>query len=234
MSIFSNGPTLDEDIRALRRVPDNTTLEYHAIAFDIEDEDRWVIKCLHTHWVDWAGPDKRAELRASTPVTAKFAENLKRTGIECLFVLDVLDFLRVMRSKQPALVERGLAEHFFPSLIEPALTYHHGRSGFSSLSLLSKGAGSRRPSAKQREAVMLRDGARCRKCKRDPKDFVDMELEIHHIRPWAKGGTSDPTNLITLCRRCHKSLKPHFSYHLFELVEQDDGLADIRRFARRQ
>lgn len=32
----------------------------------------------------------------------------------------------------------------------------------------------------------------------------DGELEIHHILPVSKGGGDEPTNLITLCKKCHK------------------------------
>jgi len=43
MSNSRNGSALEKDVKALRRAPDDTTLEYHAIAFEIEGEDRWVL-----------------------------------------------------------------------------------------------------------------------------------------------------------------------------------------------
>jgi hypothetical protein len=49
-----------------------------------------------------------------------------------------------------------------------------------------------------RAAVMIRDGARCRRC------GSARNLEIDHIVPVSKGGTSEELNLQTLCRRCNR------------------------------
>ena len=40
---------------------------------------------------------------------------------------------------------------------------------------------------------------------------TDEELHVHHILPLSQGGTHDPDNLITLCRRCHANMHPHMS-----------------------
>jgi len=59
-----------------------------------------------------------------------------------------------------------------------------------------------------RAAVMVRDGARCRRC------GSARNLEIDHIVPSSKGGASEESNLQTLCRRCNrrkwKKLVPRF------------------------
>jgi 5-methylcytosine-specific restriction endonuclease McrA len=48
-----------------------------------------------------------------------------------------------------------------------------------------------------RSQVLLRDNFRCQEC-----NFY-KHLEVHHIVPRSKGGTDDPSNLVTLCQRCH-------------------------------
>lgn len=49
-----------------------------------------------------------------------------------------------------------------------------------------------------RRAILDRDGWRCRECSRAGR------LEVHHVRPTARGGRMwDPGNLRTLCRDCH-------------------------------
>jgi hypothetical protein len=47
-------------------------------------------------------------------------------------------------------------------------------------------------------AVIVRDGGRCRDC------YSAVNLQIDHIVPLCKGGTSEESNLQTLCRRCNR------------------------------
>lgn len=56
-------------------------------------------------------------------------------------------------------------------------------------------------SNRMRFSIYKRDGYRCRICGRR-EDEVD--LEIDHIKPIAKGGKSTYDNLQTLCHRCNK------------------------------
>src|SRR5208282_2215480 len=50
-----------------------------------------------------------------------------------------------------------------------------------------------------RAAVLMRDGGRCRKCRRS------INLEMDHIVPVSKGGRTEEPNLQTLCRRCNRA-----------------------------
>jgi len=49
-----------------------------------------------------------------------------------------------------------------------------------------------------RSEVLLRDGARCRRCR------MTLNLEVDHIVPVSKGGRTEEPNLQTLCRRCNR------------------------------
>jgi 5-methylcytosine-specific restriction enzyme A len=49
-----------------------------------------------------------------------------------------------------------------------------------------------------RAEVLLRDGGRCRRCRRA------INLEVDHIVPICKGGETEVSNLQTLCRRCNR------------------------------
>lgn len=55
-----------------------------------------------------------------------------------------------------------------------------------------------------REYILYRDGHKCQNpnCKNKSKDQI---LEIHHIKYKSEGGTNVPSNLITLCNKCHTS-----------------------------
>lgn len=48
-----------------------------------------------------------------------------------------------------------------------------------------------------RKRIIERDGFACSRCGND------FDLVVHHIVPFRDGGSNDPQNLITLCRRCH-------------------------------
>ncbi len=50
-----------------------------------------------------------------------------------------------------------------------------------------------------RAAVLVRDGGRCRRCRRA------TNLEIDHIVPVSKGGKTEESNLQVLCRRCNRT-----------------------------
>ncbi|MCP4573118.1 MAG: HNH endonuclease [bacterium] len=51
-----------------------------------------------------------------------------------------------------------------------------------------------------RREVLSRDGHRCRA----PGCIRTHFLEVHHKTSRARGGTHDPSNLITLCAACHR------------------------------
>jgi len=55
-----------------------------------------------------------------------------------------------------------------------------------------------------RRAVYRRDGYQCANC-----GAKGVELHAHHIVPLSVGGTNSESNIVTLCRDCHKSLHPH-------------------------
>ena len=68
------------------------------------------------------------------------------------------------------------------------MSHHHQRAGI---------VGSRRWQVLRRQ-VFRRDGYRCRSCGRPGR------LEVHHVRPLARGGAAwSITNLKALCRACH-------------------------------
>jgi 5-methylcytosine-specific restriction endonuclease McrA len=54
-----------------------------------------------------------------------------------------------------------------------------------------------------RRKILERDGYRCSNCGKE--EFLD----VHHIVPLSRGGTTQPSNLITLRRDCHAKIHPH-------------------------
>jgi 5-methylcytosine-specific restriction endonuclease McrA len=61
----------------------------------------------------------------------------------------------------------------------------------------------REPSRELRAAVLKRDKYRCVNCGKSSAKGHDGELQIDHIKPWAKGGETVMKNLQTLCKKCN-------------------------------
>jgi len=53
----------------------------------------------------------------------------------------------------------------------------------------------------KRLAIYLRDGMACCYCGAAVEDGAKLTLD--HLRPYAKGGSNEPANLITACHRCN-------------------------------
>lgn len=68
--------------------------------------------------------------------------------------------------------------------------------------------------------VLTRDGQRCVICGASAKDGV--QLHVDHIIPLAKGGTSDMSNLRTLCERCNLGKGDRL-----EVVRSGKGYIDV-------
>ncbi|WP_435162332.1 HNH endonuclease [Halorubrum sp. SY-15] len=58
----------------------------------------------------------------------------------------------------------------------------------------------------RRKIVYQRDGHECQNCGRHGGSKGDAELHAHHVVPKSQGGTHDTTNLITICKECHKAV----------------------------
>ena len=60
---------------------------------------------------------------------------------------------------------------------------------------------------KQRLAILERDNYTCKGCgHKGPNGYRLDCVQVHHIVSRADNGSNDPSNLITLCVRCHKKI----------------------------
>lgn len=214
---------------------------YYAVTLTA-DADGKIIVGTQTEWAGWSGGDRQEELRRARLVYGKFAELWTQVGQPYIAVHTTDEMLLFLLAGGNALVEQKLGEEMFPFLLAPEAVAYDGETGFVSPDLLEQTAFRRAPTPKLRMEVLKRDGRRCRICGRNPDDHLDLVLHVHHIRPWERGGITDPKNLITLCHTCHAGLEPHFDYSLFDylrcksdetiertLKEFCDGVANFRK-----
>lgn len=68
---------------------------------------------------------------------------------------------------------------------------------------------------KIRSEILLRDHFRCQEC------GYYKHLEVHHIIPRSEGGSDDPANLTTLCRKCHGKKHGFKNGRILEIEEED-------------
>lgn len=54
-----------------------------------------------------------------------------------------------------------------------------------------------------RAKVLIRDNCICKMCGNSPAKDPAVTLHVDHIKPWSKGGETEPENLQTLCSMCN-------------------------------
>jgi hypothetical protein len=126
-----------------------------------------------------------------------------------------------------ALVERKVAESFTPEFIKPQPVAQNGFGGLEHIELLPQSSYTKAPTQAERLRALKRDGFRCRVCGRWPAGDADLELHVHHLRPWAGGGVTDDANLITLCRTCHDGPDPYQERRRFDLLAPPRRAVDV-------
>lgn len=207
----------------------DSATEFFAITL-VADDDGRASYSVATHWVGWQDDSCRVELRQAQIVDQRYARAWQAMGQPFRYVTCYDGLLEFLLVGGHGLVERAIAEVAFPGIADVRPAHYSGRVGFVDLTLLEAGADKRAPTPKLRMAVLNRDNRRCRVCGRRPDDNVDIVLNVHHIRPWAKGGATEMSNLLTLCHTCHAGLDPHFDPSLFDYVDPFDANERLSRF----
>jgi hypothetical protein len=195
---------------------------YHAITLTADDSGK-VTFGTQTEWVGWTAEDGRYEIRQSRLVYADFAKLWEGLDLPYIFVHSVDELTLFLLAGGNALVEKSPAEQVFSRLLGPRTSIADGLVGFKDRGLYDSSAFRRAPTPRLRMQIFDRDDRRCKICGRRPDDNSDLVLHIHHIRPWEKGGVTEPSNLITLCHTCHSGLMPHEDHRLFAYIKPTTG-----------
>lgn len=222
--------TLREQVAEITRRFPQSDRKYYALTLlaDANGDPTW---SCYSHWTGWADVDRRIELRAASLVhAANMAKLWRDTGVSCLVVHSVEDIQLFFLLGGNALVDKAIAELVVPEMLAPSPAVTTGLIGFQQVESLPRSVFNRAPTPAERMRVLKRDSFRCRVCGRRPADYVDVELHVHHIRPWAEGGVSHEENLITLCHTCHNGLDPYYEWGLFDLIAPGGGAIDADRW----
>jgi hypothetical protein len=217
--------TLDQRLAQLNVSRQNTF--YYAITLLAKNGS--VIWGMQTEWYGWTDEQPPRELRVPRLVYPQFVDLWISIHQPYAIIHELDDIFLFLVGGGNALVEERLFKAIFGARLKPKVSIPHGPFGFSGKSMFDASAFKRAPNPKLRMKVFTRDNRRCRICGRRPDDNVDVQLHVHHIRPWARGGVTDQQNLITLCHTCHAGLDPHEDISLFGYVEPSSLRPDIQR-----
>jgi HNH endonuclease len=202
--------------------------DYYAITLTADEKLRMEI-LVFTEWTGWADEQCRQELRAASIVNAEYvAKSWAKMKLPYMVINEPQDVMLFLESGGKALIEKCLCEKHFSKYVKDSCVLPDGAFGFADVSLFDAEELKRAPTPKMRMNILRRDDRRRRICGRRPDDYVDLELNVHHIRPWGRGGATKLNNLITLCHTCHKGLDPHFDPSLFTYVQQTETVESMR------
>jgi hypothetical protein len=217
--------TREEFAKELRCIDPDT--KYYAITLlgTADGKMQW---SAYTHWVGWVDGKPGREIRQASLVNAeRMAYFWTEMGEGYLVVNSTSALLVYTRLGGNALVAKEIGDKYFADEIGANETAYDGAMGFKAASDLPPHVFKRAPRPKHRMKIIQRDRYRCRICGRRPDDYTDIELHVHHIRPWEKGGLTEDENLLTLCDTCHDGLQPHDEPSLFELLDPNAFLPDL-------
>lgn len=216
-------PSLKDMVAEMRRIIPDTA--YYALTFTA-DESGKIWWSTQSFWAGFVNEgDFETEMRGTSLVIpdkmASLWNDLGQPFVVVNKLMHLAVYLKLLGGN--ALVEQRLAQKWLPHIVTPHPVRRPGFFGYKSISVLPETAFNRAPTAKMRMRVLKRDRYRCRICGRRAADHVDLELHVHHVKPWGKGGLSVEDNLATLCHTCHKGLDPHKDISLAIFLEPLDA-----------
>ena len=159
----------------------------------------------------------RYELRvASKVIGSSIAKTLRSNGEPFMVVRSERALYVFLLSGGHGLVSEEIVRKHMPHVLESKPVALSGVLGLmKGVDGIDKQTLQHAPTRKHRMRILERDGYKCRICGRSPERNVDIELHVHHVRPWAERGLTEDGNLITLCHTCHLGLEPHKKLMLF-------------------
>ncbi|WP_442507602.1 HNH endonuclease [Novipirellula sp. SH528] len=194
--------------------------DYYALTLTVSEDDR-IVWSAQTGFVGMTETKPARELRAPCFVRGQVMLDLWRDiGTPGVAVNNRRQLLVFLQLGGNAIIDPSLVKEHFAEILEPKIVVPTGSSTSTQIENVPKTALNRAPTRKLRMHVLKRDNYRCRICGRRPETNVDIELHVHHFRPWGLGGLSIEENLMTLCHTCHDGLDPHFDMSLASIFPE--------------
>ncbi len=200
---------------------ENTEPYYYSSLF-FENNKQTISIC--SQWAGYKDIEKHIEIRVPRPIDGELMkEELSKLGEPPMIINSRKEYSIYFFFGGHGLIKKGVFEELFGDKKDVG-SFKVGHYGFIEVTDEDIKRSKKAPS-KMRGRVMKRDDRRCRICGRRPDDYEDLELHVHHIKPYSEDGLTIEDNLITLCNTCHDGLEPHMDESLFEyLNEKERGI----------
>jgi hypothetical protein len=172
----------------------------------------------------------RIEKRVMSPVyPQRMADFWESFGQPFSVVHDRRDYAQWVFCGGHALISKDQVRKNLPNEMEATPSVREGFLEWVDARKLPKDAFQKAPTRKLRMKVLKRDSYRCIICGQRPADDVNVQLNLHHVRPRENGGLTVEKNLISICQTCHQGLDPHFDCNLYSLIEKKSNSdADLK------
>ncbi len=202
-----------------------TIIDDHAYYFItvLGDKNSSITESCCSVFAGYTTSSPRRELREAREINPiKVRDFLIKKGEPPFIINDYGDLIAFYLFGGHAIIEKSICEDFYPELVKPfEVLQLDPLGGYITPDKAPEKYLNRAPTKKDRMDILKRDNFKCRLCGRSPKDYVDIELHLHHIMPWSLGGLTTRNNLITLCKTCHDGLEPHFEKLLFSYNNEE-------------
>lgn len=213
-------PELADLTKSMRAARTNGPFYVMTLVASEEEEEIWSCLSENVDMAEHPGWEIR-QARKTGP------DQLLATGWPYLVVHDEAELSVFLSIGGHALIDSRVADEHLAAQVRPDETAPVPAGGYTATLGLPRAVTCRKTPLKTRKKVIERDGNRCKKCGSTPETNEHVELQVHHIRPWTMGGLSDESNLITLCRRCHVKLRPHYQPHLYRSLPEGNDFLDF-------
>ena len=223
--------SIESVLREMKKI--DPSKEYYAITL-LANESGKIVWETQSNFCGLVDNELKRELRvASLVIPENMADAWQTIGQDYLVVKNKTHLYIFFHLGGNALVEKSIVQESscLREVLEPVEVIRSGYAGFKPTESFPNSAFNKAPTPKHRMKIIKRDNYRCAICGRSPKSNSDIELHVHHIRPFGKGGMTEDENLITLCHTCHNGLHPHADLALFSYVNGGE-LIDLKRTNR--
>lgn len=199
---------------------------YYAITL-LGTEEGKVNHFWQSHIIGLSDDKKRQIREVSFVDPLKMLKLWKKIQEPGMLVNSAKDFFTYYLVGGNGVVEQSLCKRFLPKIVEPREVARSVSQGLICTDTIPEPWLRRAPTKKDRMRLLKRDNFRCRLCGRSPHNCVDVELHLHHARPWSMGGLTEDDNLVALCQTCHSGLDPHYDPGVFAQIGVETQLPKL-------